>query len=57
LSKHLGWQLLPFVTLPWAVGLVIWFWRSALGHDLIWWPWLCRLMMANLSLFVIGAFI
>ena len=57
LSKHLGWQLLPFITLPWAVGLVIWFWRSELGHDLAWWPWLARLMMVNLSLFVIGAFI
>jgi 1,4-dihydroxy-2-naphthoate octaprenyltransferase len=57
LSKHLGWQFLPFLTFPWAVGLVIWFWRSELGHDLVWWPWLCRLMMVNLSLFVIGAFI
>ncbi len=57
LTEHLGWQFLPFITFPWAAGLVVWFWRSELGHDLSWWPWLYRLMMVNLGLFVIGAFI
>jgi 1,4-dihydroxy-2-naphthoate octaprenyltransferase len=52
----LRWSLLPLLSLPWGLWLVFRFCRSELGDHLIPWVWTFHLMIANLSLFILGAF-